>query len=164
MSEYDWGGGEGVLDNWYLRAHRHRAAHYRAAQRYRMYNYFLGIPVIALTSIVGTSVFATLAKSQEGRIQLAVGMLSVAAAVLASLQTFLKLPERSELHRVAGARYAALARDIQVLKAIPADQRENPKQALEDLKSKLDSVGIESPDIPTRIYKRFRRVPIEKFE
>jgi hypothetical protein len=65
-------------------------------------NYLLGVPVVVLTTFVGTSVFATLQEDVNTSLRILVGAVSVFAAVLASLQTFLRYPERAEKHRIAG--------------------------------------------------------------
>jgi hypothetical protein len=69
--------------------------------------------VVALTTVVGTSVFATLSRTHVNTgLQVAVGMLSVLAAVLASLQTFLRFGERAEKHRRAAEHWASIRREI----------------------------------------------------
>jgi hypothetical protein len=68
-----------------------------------------GIPAVVLSTVVSTSVFASLLKQPDPWLQITLGFASVAAALLASLQTFLSYSERAEKHRIAGAKYGALA-------------------------------------------------------
>ena len=72
----------------------------------------LGIPVVVLTTVVGTSVFATLQESLNTRIRIIGGLLIVFAAVLASLHTWLHLGELVEKNRVAAESWAAIRREI----------------------------------------------------
>jgi hypothetical protein len=123
-------------------------AHYLSADHFARWSRWLGIPVIALSAIVGTSVFATLQKQPEVWVQISVGLGSVAAAVLASLQTFLGYSERAEKHRVAGAKYGAIGRELETLVS-----SENPAEGLiDELRKRLDSLALESPNNPLRIY------------
>nr|MDQ5828128.1 SLATT domain-containing protein [Chloroflexota bacterium] len=104
-----------VLNIWYKRVSKTQRAHYLSAGHFGRRSYGLGIPVIALTTFVGTSLFATLQTGPEPWLQVLVGLASVLAAVLASLQTFLGYAERAEKHRVAGAKYGALGRELEAL-------------------------------------------------
>src|SRR5258706_2547939 len=103
-----------VLDDWYERVVVTQTAHYISAERFARKNYWLGIPVIGLTTLVGTSVFATLQKQQQPWLQATVGFASVLAALLASLQTFLGYSQRAEKHRIAGAKYGAVGRELEL--------------------------------------------------
>src|SRR5512144_2238777 len=106
-----------VLDEWYERASVTQRAHYLSADYFGRRKYWLGIPAVVLSTIVGTSVFATLQKQPEPWLQISVGLASVVAAVLASLQTFLGYSERAEKHRVAVAKFGALGRELEALLA-----------------------------------------------
>ena len=92
-----------VLTDWYQRVTVTQRAHYGSADHFSRKSYWLGIPVIVLSTVVGTSVFAALQKQPGPGLQIALGLASVLAAVLASLQTFLGYSARAEKHRVAGA-------------------------------------------------------------
>jgi hypothetical protein len=109
----------------------------------------LGVPAIVLSTLVGTAVFASLQKQPELWLQISIGLASVLAAVLAGLQTFLGYTERAEKHRIAGAKYGALGRELEVLRA--SDQISN--ETLEDIRKRLDVLALESPNNPLRIYR-----------
>ena len=139
-----------LLNTWYKRVSRTQTAHYLSADHFKSRSYWLGIPVIALTTLVGTSAFATLQQGPEPWLQILVGLASVLAAILASLQTFLGYSERAEKHRVAGAKYGALGRELEALLASP---NEAPDEVIEDLRKRLDDLALESPNNPLSIYK-----------
>ncbi|GEP61953.1 SLATT domain-containing protein [Reyranella soli] len=65
-------------------------AHAMNADKLERWHYWLGVPVVILTTIVGTTAFASLSDLGNTRVLIAVGTgaLSVSAAVLAALQTF----------------------------------------------------------------------------
>jgi pyruvate/2-oxoacid:ferredoxin oxidoreductase alpha subunit len=88
------------------------------ADRLHRRRLLVGIPVVVLTTLVGTSAFASISKAQGDSIQgltidpdavlVLVGTISVLAAVLSSLQTFLRYATRAEGYRIAAIRYETL--------------------------------------------------------
>jgi hypothetical protein len=140
-----------VLTDWYQRVAVTQRAHYLSADHFSRKSYWLGIPVIVLSTLVGTSVFATLQKQPGPELQIAVGLASVLAAVLASLQTFLGYSARAERHRVAGAKYGGLGRELEVLRT--AD-RTVSDDTIAELRKRLDALALESPNNPIWIYRK----------
>jgi hypothetical protein len=115
----------------------------------------LGIPVVVLTTFIGTSVFATLQDEIDTSLKILVGVISVTAAVLASLQTFLRFGERAEKHRVAGESWAALRREIDEMLALHPTYlaaRGDPKSYLDDLRKRMDDTAALSPALGDRQY------------
>ena len=140
-----------VLDEWYERASVTQRAHYLSADYYGRRKYWLGIPAVVLSTIVGTTVFASLQKQPEVWLQISVGLASVVAALLASLQTFLGYSERAEKHRVAGAKYGALGRELEVMRV---SQEGPPQEVIAEVRKRLDSLALESPNNPMPIYRK----------
>jgi hypothetical protein len=140
-----------VLDDWYERVAVTQRAHYLSADAFGTRKYWLGIPAVILSTLVGTSVFATVQKQPELWLQITVGLASIAAALLASLQTFLGYSERAEKHRIAGAKYGALGRELEQLRA-----SETPPSAetISELRKRLDDLAVESPNNPLPIYRK----------
>jgi hypothetical protein len=139
-----------VLDDWYQRVAATQRAHYISADYYGRKKYWLGIPAVVLSTIVGTSVFAMIAKQPGPYVQIAVGLASVGAALLTSLQTFLGYSERAEKHRVSGAKYGALGRELEVLRA---NQTVTP-EVVESVRKRLDTLALEAPNNSVEIYNR----------
>ena len=139
-----------LLLEWQRRVREHRTVHYEASKHYERRNLFLGIPVVVLTTVVGTSVFAALGKSVNPAAQIAVGLCSVIAAIFAGLQTFLRYAERAEKHRVVAVRYGALNREFEQLlafgDAVPHDD-------VSALRKRIDDLGGEAPSTPTWIWE-----------
>src|ERR1700752_94919 len=85
---------EQLLSDWRSRAYAAQSAYYVVAEQYRKWNFLLGIPVVILSGLVGTAIFADLQhKITFG--QWIIGSVSILAAVLSSLQTFLRLSEQA---------------------------------------------------------------------
>jgi len=86
------------------------------------------------TCFVAASVFATLEKDVDPKFKVLVALVSVLGAMLAGLQTLLRLEERAEKHRHAGSRYGALHREIGALTiSSSAVKAQNYKRLLKKL-------------------------------
>jgi hypothetical protein len=149
-----------LLEQWAARTTAAQHAHYFLTTRLRRANLLVGIPVVALTAIVSTSLFATLASDQN---QLPIGLQWVAASIsllagaLAAVQTFLRLSQRAEQHMTAGDWFAAIRRDIEVLLAAPDEEREDPQGVLTELRRDLNTAIQKAPEIGERTWHRFAR-------
>lgn len=75
----------------------------------------------------------------------------MAAAILASLQTFLGYSERAEKHRVAGAKYGAVGRELETLRA---SARSESDEVISEVRKRLDALALESPNNPIWLYQR----------
>ena len=144
-----------LIEQWRFRSHRVQLAHYECARRFERFHLWLGLPAIVLSTFVGTAVFASLEKSADVWLQIGVGLLSVVAAVLTGLQTFLKYAELAEKHRLAGARFANLKHRIELLMTlqVEADMR-SQLEGLEDTWAKLRE---ESPSLSSDVWRRIER-------
>jgi len=75
---------EALLKDWRQRTAAASEAHYKLASGLRRKNLWLGIPVVIFSSIVGTSLFATLAHPEAGippAFKVAIGLISLLAAI-----------------------------------------------------------------------------------
>jgi len=146
---------EQLLKNWHSRVYAAQSAYYDMAERLRRMNYILGIPVVIVSSMVGTAVFADW--SQNGVYKWWVGSVSILAAVLASLQTFLKFGESATLHGTAADWFAAIRREIEELMALPPALRGHPKQCLDSIRQEMNKAGQKSPELSERMWKKVAR-------
>lgn len=135
-----------LLEDWYDRSRKIKRGHYHQAHKLEKLHYIFGTPVIILSTLVGTSTFANLAENPRVEMQILAGLMSLVAAILAALQTFLRLNERATAHHSAGARYAGVLREIETILAI-GDESEAVK-SLESIRDELDILGKESPHLP----------------
>ena len=134
---------------WHQRTVVTQNLHYRAAMYFQKRNLLLGAPVIVLTAVVGTSVFAALKQQPEFIIQVAIGVLSITATVLSSLQTFLAYGDRAEKHRLAGARYGAVGRKLESMLASEIAPGE-----MKEVRESLDSLALECPHLPDILFRK----------
>jgi hypothetical protein len=138
---------------WYGRVVLVQHGHYLAALYFTRRHWILGGATVALTAAVGTSVFATLAKQAD--LLVLTGALSIFATLTASLQMFLSYGERADKHRVAGARYGTIGRELELLLAAP----EFRYGCLEKVKTELDALARECPHIPDAVHKGMAKAP-----
>ena len=110
---------EQLLSTWHRRMDACQHAYYLEAERYKRWHLWLGIPAIIFSTVVGTAVFATLeSQTLDISARVIVALVSIAAAVLADLQTFLRLSEAAAAHGQSGDWYSAIKRDIEQLRAL----------------------------------------------
>lgn len=127
-------------------------AHYETARRFDTLHLWLGLPAIVFSAVVGTTVFASLARDTYIGLQIFAGLMSVTAAVLTALQTFLKYSELSEKHRVAGAKFANMKHQIELHSSIQPSTSDEMRQKLVIVEEHWSKIREESPTIPSRIW------------
>lgn len=144
-----------LLSSWGRRAEAAKHAHYLLATRLRRRNLWLGVPAVVVSAVVGTSLFASLANESNdipAELRLSIGGLSVAAAVLSAMQTFLRFAERSERHAQAADWYASIHRKIDQTEALPSVERGDPKKVLNDLRKEIAEAGQAYPQIGETVW------------
>jgi hypothetical protein len=151
-----------VAQGWYERAAFVAHSHYRAALRFSRLNFLFGFPTVVLATIVGTSVFATLQAKPDFWWQVAVGLMSIAAAILSALQSFLGYNDKAEKHRSAGAKYNAIGRELELWLSLPQEDLEK----LDAIRLRIDALAQESPHIPEAVHREMakskRIIPLEQ--
>lgn len=146
---------ERLLRDWHNRAAAAAMAHYTLANRCRRRNVLLGVPVVVFSTVVGTSLFATLNEaSVDSNVRLAIGTISVLAAVLAALQTFLRFAERAERHVLAADWYAAIRRGTAEVLALPPAARQPPTTYLPGVRKEMSKIGQQAPDIGAPVWAK----------
>ena len=146
-----------LLNKWHQRAGRIQTGHYEAAGVLERRHYWLGIPAVALSAIVGSSMFATLGKDTDPLAKGAIAVASVVAAILASMQTVLRYGDRAARHKIAGVRYGAVKRELeQFTTFLPADEAA-VREFVERVRVHWDKLNEESPSIPQGVWDRLER-------
>lgn len=128
-------------------------AHRRACTRSEYSGRVIGSTVVLLSAVVGTSVFATIESSPSLGFRIGAGLLSIAAAVIAALQTFLKFDARAAGHRETSAKYGALRRELDQLRATDSPIG---KAQLAAIRSRWDEIDATAPPVPNRVHEAAR--------
>jgi hypothetical protein len=137
-----------LLDDWHLRTTTAQFGHQAQAEKTRRKSIWLGAPVVIMTTLVGTSAFATFGDATSNEAKLLVGTVSILAAVLAGIQTFLGYSQVAERHGIAATRYATLRRRIEVALT------RHDASLLDSIRGEMDKVGGASPQIGTKVWKQ----------
>jgi hypothetical protein len=141
-----------LLREWKERAWRFSAAHHKAAVHYHRMHLALGIPVVLVTAVLGTSAVSSMQDKDVGSpMQIGVVFLAVCAAILAGLQTFLNYGETSERHRRAGSGWESLRWTLEG--KIVTYYGDDDKTVLQDIRARMESLQKESPTIPDWIWR-----------
>jgi hypothetical protein len=139
---------EKVLENWRLRAWASQIGHYRIAERLRKHHRELGLPVVILTTAVGTSLFATLNQDTLPMgTRIAVGGISLLAAIFAGIQAFFGFAQRADQHVLAADWYSAIRRRIEQMQGMPRASRGDARECLDGLRKEMNHVGSQFPEI-----------------
>lgn len=144
-----------------LRAHRRARAHYLAAKRCQRRHMALGVPVVVFSTIVGSAIFASISERPELQWQIAVGLLSITSAVLASLQTFFRFAEAAAKHRESAAGYSLLYRELRML-LLQLSHSERAQFAermaqLESILHRFDELESRALDVSDSLYDQAKR-------
>lgn len=151
---------EQLVLSWLRRARESQLAHYTMADILSKRGRMLGIPVIILSSVVGTSAFISIATELiPNWSKILVGVVSIAIAILSSLQTFFGYSDRAEKHRNSAARFGSVRRKFENIFA----SREGgiSEENVEDLRQELDHLAQESLNVPTSVFKLVKNTTIK---
>src|SRR5687767_10129624 len=139
-----------LVSGWLVHAHKARDRHDLASRTYARGQYALGIPALIASTVVGTSLFASLSSRQVT--PLWVGLLSIGAAVLAAIQTFMDFGGRSDKHRLAGVKYKAAIRGLEYLNVKLANGEQLTDEQITSVQVQLDNLEEAAPVVMPRIY------------
>jgi hypothetical protein len=141
-------------------------AHFQMALKLHRRERLLGIPVVILSAVVGTAIFATLQTNTSITWQIATGLLSVTAGVLAALQTFFSFAREGERHEAASALCARLWRRLQIFILTYESGEFSRAQCLEEYKgilSEMDQLDAsDRPRISTKEWEATARTSGEE--
>lgn len=141
-----------LLRGWLLHAHKGRDRHDLAARRCDQRRYWIGVPATVLSAVVGTSTFVALQETVVREVRFIVGALAILSAILIALQSFLDLGARAERHRLAGARYKAVIRELEQ-RGIGTVDLKMDSEDLDTLRVRLDALEEEMPVVSPRVYE-----------
>ncbi|MFI5398337.1 MAG: SLATT domain-containing protein [Candidatus Binatia bacterium] len=144
---------------WLRRERESQMAHYEMADVLSKRGRLLGGPVILLTSLVGASALGSVASEViPNWSKILIGLLSIAAAILSSLQTFFGYADRAEKHRVSAARFGSIRRQFESIYAKRDEGIDG--QVMETLRQDLDALAQEALHVPAKIFYRVQESPL----
>lgn len=141
-----------VLEEWRVKACIARDAHYKQAKILQVRHIKLGVPVVVLSTLVGTSIFASLEHAPLSWVKVLVGLLSISCSVLAALQTFHNYSQQSERHRATAIRFSAIVRKIEVAIAECECAADIPSAFAKEVEKELNDISAASPLAPMDLW------------
>lgn len=132
-----------TLLDWKMRLNKAQIGHYISTERYGRFHYILGVPLVGTSAFVSASLF--LDHNQISQLlRNIVIFLSIATTIIASLQTFLRFGEKSELHRAKASKYGTLKRNVERFLAINHTDEEI-KIFLEKIDTEWSHITADAP-------------------
>jgi len=119
--------------------------HYNARDRYTGYNRILGIAIVGLTAIMGTSVYFSLFNSNIPLAKFIIILFTLVSVVLNALQPHLNLEKRALGHKVVADKYLWLMKEVQRVFAYYKDGN----KTLDEVQEKLERMYQEAKNIQT---------------
>src|SRR6266850_952146 len=148
-----------LLKGWLIHDRKGWKKHAEAARRLERQYRLVGVFSVALSAIVGASLFASLEGSYEPWSRVVAGSISITASVLSGLLTFNRYEER-EKHRVAAVRYKASLKEIEALLSTGSPDIDDStvqriEEAFQDLEGSAPVVPAEIDDAVERRHEAF---------
>lgn len=141
-----------LLEGWLKGIRLFHIAHSKAATHNARMHRALGVPVVIVTTTVGTTVFASMGKSPHIALVVFTSAFSLIASVLSGLQTFLNYSRQSERHKLAATKYGMLRRELEEMLCNARKDHVLPQTFLKNFRTRWDQVDQESPEISERIH------------
>ncbi len=138
-------------------------AHRLTAERLRSWDVVLSVLVVIAALLAGAAALASIggvgaralanAGLDADAVMVAVGVIALIGAALASAQAFARYGARAGSHRIAGLRYGSLEREMTATLATARAVRPEPDRALNDARHRMDRYAKESPGVGRRRWR-----------
>lgn len=127
--------------------------HRSAFEKYNRLSNIINVPVIVLSSAIG---FATGVKIDYEDINIVLGVASIFVGIIKSIDSYFALPKRAEGHRLCSLKYAQINKRIAVELSLKREQRQNPKDMLNLIKTDMKNLADIAPLIDYDIIEDFK--------
>jgi hypothetical protein len=124
--------------------------HFDAARYYLRLHRLIGGSAVVVTTVLTGFAFASLGQS----VTIYLGLFSLVASILSSLDLWLRPRELAQSHLQAGHRYYAIRHEIEELSAM---QHELDGETAEGIRARLDEAIKGAPSVPPRIFRKVQQ-------
>ncbi|WP_448544494.1 DUF4231 domain-containing protein [Roseiflexus sp.] len=139
-----------LIWGWLIHARKGWKKHEEAARRLESHYRRTGVASVVLSAVVGTSLFASLQASYGPWVRILAGLLSLSAAVLASLMTFHRYEERVEKHRAAAVSFKSALQELETVHTTLAGPTLD-HESIGQIQQEFDAIGKFAPVVPDDI-------------
>jgi hypothetical protein len=149
---------EYLLALWSDRSLCYKLMNERGSRKFNKEHLWFSIPVIILSTLCGSANLAVQSYVPQHSQQLAsmvIGVVSLCAGILTTLQNFFASAQKSESHRNSAVSWGKLHRQIYTELSLERDKRKPVKDFVRQCKNEYDRILDQSPVIPTPILRRF---------
>lgn len=133
--------------------------HYNARDRYATYNRNMGVAIVVLSAIMGTSVYSVLSNSDILLAKIIVCVFILLNAIIVALQVYLNFEKRSLRHKITADRYLWIMKEAQRLIAYHQDGSksiEDVQKELERLSQEVKEIQKDEPETSQGDYQKTR--------
>lgn len=127
--------------------------HRLSYEKFNNLSNIINVPVIILSSAIG---FATGIEIGYDKINIVLGVASIFVGIIKSIDSYFGLPKRAEGHRICSLQYAQFNKRIAVELALKREQRQNPKDMLNLIKTDMKNLADIAPLIDEDIILKFK--------
>ena len=141
-----------LLEEWTGRLRSAQKVHYRMTGRNRRWYLLIGLPIVVLSSVSAFLAFGLPIVSVAHAATWA-GIVSMFVAILAGVQTFLRLNEQADRHIKAAKSYSDLKNELEYLRACPPSAEELGR-TLDEFRRRWRQVNEAAPEAPAKLWKK----------
>lgn len=153
-----------ILKTWELETSINQILHQQAANHYSRLNMFFMLPIIFLSSALGTLGFVTSGSEGMGgeceadqTINILMGCFGYVSAILTTTHNFLNIQKLQATHSLHAVEYSKISRDIKMhiyLSETDVKVYANIAEYIKQCRTKIDKLIESADDIPAFIEKR----------
>ena len=149
---------ENLLEEWADHGKSFRWMHEQARLKFWKKNIQFQVPVIILSTLTGAATFAQerVAPEYQGYYAITVGFFNIIAGIIATIQTFLKVSESLEGHRVASVAWGKYYHNVKTELQKEPEDREDVVDFMKYAKMEYEKLVEQSPPIPPAIVERLK--------
>jgi len=131
--------------------------HSKSEKQYSSFATYITIPTVILSTVAGSASIGSQSMFENSTLApLIIGGVSLLVGVLNTVSSYFNWAKRSENHRLSALNYAKIYRFILIELSLPRNERIVAKDMLKFVRSELDRLQENSPQIPDTVIKQFR--------
>ena len=136
-----------LVSQWLTGLRINHLAHIRASAYYAQLTQILGLLSSLLATVVASNTWSTIANLAEKdiRLQIVVGVLSIAVPILTAASAFLKPSELAEKHRSASVGYGELRRELELVFQYKSGDPTAIETCMESIKVRWSDLDKKAP-------------------
>ena len=144
---------EKLLEEWADHGKSFRWMHEQSRVKFWKRNIQFQVPVIILSTLTGAANFAQerVPSDYQGYYAIIVGFFNIIAGIIATIQTFLKVSESLEGHRVASVAWGKYYHNVKTELQKEPEDREDVVDFMKYAKMEYEKLVEQSPPIPPEI-------------